>query len=77
MTVSLMGKEEGWPITFITSKVRYKRGIAIYGLYRFIVHPKYFAVSDWLKSFGHFLISNWRLPYLEDAGNVSSIRWYV
>ena len=54
MTVSLMGKEEGWPITFITSKVRYKRGIAIYGLYRFIVHPKYFAVSDWLKSFGHF-----------------------
>ena len=54
MTVSLMGKEEGWPITFITSKVRYKRSIAIYGLYRFIVHPKYFAVSDWLKSSGHF-----------------------
>ena len=31
MTVSLMGKEEGWPITFITSKVRYKRGLPYMG----------------------------------------------
>ena len=60
-----MGKEEGWPIKFITSKVRYNghrkkkntapgRSIAIYGLYKFIVHPKYFAISDWLQSSGHF-----------------------
>ena len=88
MIVSLMGKEEGWPITFITSKVRYNghrkkkntapgRSIAIYGLYRFIVHPKYFVVSDRLQSPGHFFISNWQLPYLEDASNVSSVRWYI
>ena len=53
------------------------RSIAIYGLYRFIVHPKHFAVSDRLQSSGHFFISNWRLPYLEDASNVSSMRWYI
>ena len=87
MIVSLMGKEEGWPIKFITSKVRYNghrkkntapgRSIAIYGLYRFIVHPKCFAVSDWLQSSGQFFIRNWLLRYLEDASNVSSMPWYI
>ena len=53
------------------------RSITIYGLYRFIVHPKYVAVSDWLQYSGNFFKSNWLLPYLEDASNVSSMPWYI
>ena len=42
-----------------------------------IIHSKYLAVSDWIQSPGKFFITNWRLPYLEDATNIPPIRWYI
>ena len=42
----------------------------------FIIHSKYFAVSNWLQYPFKFFITNWRLPYLEDASNIPLIRWY-
>ena len=38
--------------------------LKVYSLY--IINSKYFVFSDWLQSPGQFLITNWRLPYLEE-----------
>ena len=45
-------------------------GHDIFGI---IIHSKYFAVSDWVQSPGQSLITNQRLPYLEDANNIQSV----
>ena len=37
---------------------------------RFIIHLKYFTLSDWLQSSGLFFVTNRPLPYLEDVRNV-------
>ena len=40
-----------------------------------IIHSKYFPLFYWLQSPSLFFITNWCLPYLEDASNIPSIQW--
>ena len=42
-----------------------------------IIHSKYFVVTGWLQSSGEFVITDGRLPYLEEASNIPSIRRYI
>ena len=47
----------------------------VYHVY-FIIHSKYFAVSDWLQSHELFFITIWCLSYLENVSNNLLYHWF-
>ena len=43
----------------------------------YIIHSKYFTVSDLLLTVLRKVLHNQPAPYLEDVSNIPSIRWYI